>query len=300
MGSFAYGGQAVIEGVMMRGPSRWAVAVRRPDLSISVEIRPTSNLTARSRVLKWPLVRGVAVLVESLVLGLTALSYSAAQAVGEEEELSNWEIALTLAAALGLGIFLFILLPASVTHYLASWVKGSLLQNAVEGAVRMAVFLLYVALIGQLPDIKRVFAYHGAEHKVINAFEAGEELTVERVQGYPTFHPRCGTSFLLIVLVLSVFLFSLLGEQVLWWRLASRVLLLPVLAGVSYEVLKLSAKYPHFWLCRLILVPGRWLQGLTTRDPDDSMVEVAIAALKAVLGGETSDVREAGRVGTPL
>ncbi|WP_027717601.1 DUF1385 domain-containing protein [Desulfovirgula thermocuniculi] len=296
MGDATYGGQAVIEGVMMRGKSRWAVAVRRPDESIAVESRPVKSAASRWRPLKWPLVRGVVVLVESLVLGLAALSYSAAQAAGEEEELSGWEIGLTLAAALGLGIFLFILLPAGITHYLAARLKGSLLQNAVEGAVRMGVFLLYVAAIGLLPDIKRVFAYHGAEHKVINAFEAGEELRVEKVRPYPTFHPRCGTSFLLIVLVLSVFLFSLLGEQQsLWWRLVSRLLLLPVLAGVSYEVLKLSARYPDFWLCRLVLVPGRWLQGLTTREPDDGMIEVAVSALEAVLGGEEGDARETGR-----
>ncbi|OAT79764.1 DUF1385 domain-containing protein [Desulfotomaculum copahuensis] len=293
MSEFQYGGQAVIEGVMMRGPYSWAVAVRRPDDTIVLDRQPVNSVTSRVPQLKWPFLRGVVVLVESLVVGLRALTYSAAQAMGEEEEeeLGTREIVVTMLAALGLAVFLFVVLPTGLTHFLTPYVRGSLAQNLVEGAIRLAVFLAYVAAIGRLPDIRRVFQYHGAEHKVINAFEAGEELTPANVQRYSTFHPRCGTSFILIVLVVSIFLFSLLGRQVLWWRLLSRVLLLPVLAGISYELLKLSARYPRFILCRLFIAPGRWLQALTTGRPDDGQVEVAISALGAVLKEGETNVR---------
>lgn len=282
----SYGGQAVIEGVMMRGPASWAVAVRRPDQTIALELNPVEPLTGRYPFFKWPFLRGVAVLGESLVIGLRALSYSAGQAAGEEEEISGWAMGLTLAAALALAVFLFVVLPAGVTHYAASAVKGNLAQNVIEGALRLAVFLAYLFAIGLLPDIKRVFAYHGAEHKVINAFEAKEELTVAAARKYSTFHPRCGTSFLLIVLVLSIFLFSLLPSGGLFWRLLSRILVLPVLAGVAYELLKFSARYTDFSLGRLIILPGRWLQKLTTKEPDDGQLEVAISALRAVLQKE--------------
>lgn len=283
MSNFQYGGQAVIEGVMMRGPSTRAVAVRRPEGDIAVDQKSVGSITQRYPFLKWPLVRGVVALVESLVMGMEALSYSANQAMGEEEELSKTEIALTMLFAFGLAVVLFVVLPTGGAHYLQKYVQGSFAQNLVEGLFRLALFLAYVMAIGRLSDIRRVFQYHGAEHKVINAYEAGEELSVPNVQRYPTFHPRCGTSFLLIVLVMSIFMFSLLGEQVLWWRILSRVLLLPVLAGVSYELLKLSAKYAQSLLCRILITPGRWLQGLTTGEPDDTQVEVAITAFAAVL-----------------
>lgn len=293
---FTYGGQAVIEGVMMRGPASWAVAVRLPDRRIVVDERPAGSVTARYPVLKWPLLRGIVVLMESLVVGIRALSLSASWALGEEEEISTRELVLTIGTALLLAVFLFIVLPAGAVHLAARWVPGSVLQNLVEGVVRIAVFLAYVLAISRLPDIRRVFEYHGAEHKVINAYEAGEELRVERVQLYSTFHPRCGTSFLLIVMVVSIFVFSLLGEQELWWRVLSRVLLLPVVAGISYELLKLSARYERSFLGGLIAAPGKYLQRLTTREPDDDQVEVAIRALGAVLkGGKVG----AGQTGKP-
>ncbi len=281
--SFHYGGQAVIEGVMMRGPVSRAIAVRLPGGGIEVDKKEIGSVTQRHPFLKLPLIRGVVALVEALVLGIEALSFSANKAMGEEEDLSKIEIVLTIGAAFALAVVLFVILPTWGAHLLKAQVQGSFAQNLVEGFFRMAVFLLYVVLIGRFPDIKRVFQYHGAEHKVINAYEAGEVLVVERVQRYSTFHPRCGTSFLLIVLVMSIFLFSLLGHQVLWWRITSRILLLPVLAGISYEVLKLSAKYAENALCRALISPGRWLQGLTTGEPDDSQVEVAISAMGAVL-----------------
>ncbi|MEW6274996.1 MAG: DUF1385 domain-containing protein [Bacillota bacterium] len=287
MSSVNYGGQAVIEGVMMRGPQAWAVAVRRSDQTIALDLNPLNSVLDRAPFLKWPFLRGVAVLGESLVIGIKALTYSAEQAAGEEEEIKGWEMGLTLLAALALAVFLFVVIPTGITHYLAAGVSGSLAQNVIEGILRLAVFLGYVLVIGRLPDIKRVFEYHGAEHKVINAYEAKETLTVKNVQKYSTFHPRCGTSFLLIVLVFSIFLFSLLpAGSALWWRIASRILILPVLAGLAYEMLKLSARYPGFVLSRLFIIPGRWLQGLTTGQPGDDQVEVAIRALTAVLQKE--------------
>ncbi|MFZ5634717.1 MAG: DUF1385 domain-containing protein [Bacillota bacterium] len=281
--NFQYGGQAVIEGVMMRGPHTRAIAVRVPEGGIVVDDRQVGSITKRYPFLKWPLIRGVVALVESLVIGIEALSFSASKAMGEEEELSKTEIILTMGLAFALAVVLFVIVPTGAAHLLKNQVQGSFAQNVVEGVLRLGIFLLYVVLIGRLQDIKRVFQYHGAEHKVINAYEAGEELVVEKVQRFSTFHPRCGTSFLLIVLVLSIFLFALLGHQVLWWRITSRVLLLPVLAGVSYEALKLSARYADNALCRLLITPGRWLQSLTTGEPDDSQVEVAISAMGAVL-----------------
>lgn len=278
-----YGGQAVIEGVMMRGSSTRAIAVRLPEGGIVVDSKKLESITKRYPFLKWPLIRGVVVLAESLIIGLEALSYSANQSMGEDEDLSKTEIALTMLAAFGLAVVLFVILPTGVAHYLKNLVTGSFAQNLVEGIFRLGIFLLYVVLIGRISDIKRVFQYHGAEHKVINAYEAGVELQVEKVQQFSPFHPRCGTSFLLIVLVLSIFLFAMLGHQELWWRITSRILLLPVLAGMSYEVLKFSAKYAEGIFCRLLTTPGRWLQALTTQEPDDDQVEVAISALQAVL-----------------
>ncbi|RJQ27673.1 MAG: DUF1385 domain-containing protein [Peptococcaceae bacterium] len=280
--TYQYGGQAVIEGVMMRGPDSRAIAVRRPDQTIIVDRRPVSTPGGRISFLKWPLLRGTMALIEALVLGIEALTYSANQAVGEEEELSVREMVLTIAVALGLAVFLFAILPVAAAHLLKNMFPNVFLQNLIEGFFRIAVFLAYLVAISRLEDIKRVFQYHGAEHKVINAYEAGDELTVERVQRYPTFHPRCGTSFLLIVLLISILFFSFLGDQVLWWRILSRILLLPVIAGISYELLKLSGKYASVSWCRFFIAPGLWVQKLTTRGPDDAQVEVAISAFAAL------------------
>ncbi len=294
---FQYGGQAVIEGVMMRGPHSRSIAVRLPEGGIEVDNKQVGSITKRYPFLKWPMIRGVVALVESLIIGVESLNFSANKAMGEDEELSKTEVVVTIGFAFALAIFLFIIVPTWGAHLLKGQVQGSFLQNIVEGFFRMAVFLIYVALIGRFQDIKRVFQYHGAEHKAINAYEAGAELTVDKVQQFSTFHPRCGTSFLLIVLVLSIFLFALLGHQVLWWRITSRVLLMPVLAGISYEVLKLSAKYANNFLCQVFMRPGRWLQALTTREPEDDQVEVAVEALKSVLveSEEQVNVKETGQ-----
>jgi len=287
MPRFDYGGQAVIEGVMMRGPRTWSVAVRRPDNKIDVEKWPVTSVTERWRFLKWPFVRGTVALVESMVLGIQALSFSAAAAVGEDERpLNRWELAGTIVFAFGLAVALFVFLPAALAHLARSLVAGSLGQNLIEGVVRVAVFLAYVAGVGLLPDIRRVFAYHGAEHKVINAYEAGASMDVAAVRPYPVLHPRCGTSFLLIVLVISIVVFSFLAVEPLWWRLTSRLLLLPVVAGLGYEFIKFTARYAAHPACRVLMAPGLWLQRLTTREPDGGQIEVAIRALDAVLAKE--------------
>ena len=283
MSSFQYGGQAVIEGVMMRGPDSRAVAVRKPDQTIMVDEKTIGSLTKRVKFLRWPMVRGVVMLIESLVMGIEALTFSAGQATGEEEELTPGQIFIAIAVSLGLAVLLFVVLPTAAAHMLSKIAPGSLIQNLIEGFFRIAIFLAYVVAIGRMADIQRVFQYHGAEHKVINAYEAGDLLRADRVQRYSTLHPRCGTSFLLIVIVISILIFSMLGEQVLWWRILSRVLLLPLVAGISYEALKLSGKYATTPLCRFFIAPGLWLQKLTTGQPDDAQVEVAIAALGAVL-----------------
>ncbi|NQS76598.1 MAG: DUF1385 domain-containing protein [Peptococcaceae bacterium] len=280
---FQYGGQAVIEGVMMRGPDSRAIAVRKPDQSILVDEKEVGSVTRKVPFLKWPFVRGTIVLIESLAMGIEALSFSASQATDEEEEqLTIKEIVITIILSMGLAIFLFAVLPTALAHMMITIAPGTLIQNIIEGVFRIAVLLIYIVAIGRLEDIKRVFQYHGAEHKVINAYEAKEPLVVEKIQRYSTLHPRCGTSFLLIVIVISILVFSLLGKQVLWWRILSRVLLLPVVAGISYELVKLSGKYATVPLCRILITPGLWLQKLTTNPPDDGQVEVALAAFKAV------------------
>ncbi|SHK51063.1 DUF1385 domain-containing protein [Desulforamulus aeronauticus] len=282
--SFQYGGQAVIEGVMMRGPAHRAVAVRRPDESIVVDEKSVGSITQRFPALKLPFIRGVVMLFESLIMGIQALAYSAEQAMGEEEEeqLSKWEIFLTIAFSLGLAIVLFIVIPTSLTYFTASAIQDNFARNIIEGVIRLGVFLGYVLAVSRMKDIQRVFMYHGAEHKVINAFEAGKELTVETVQRFSTLHPRCGTSFLLIVILIKVVIFSGVTASGLFGQIFFRILLLPVVAGVAYELLKLSGKYQDRGLCRIFIAPGLWMQKLTTNEPDDSQVEVAIKAFCAV------------------
>lgn len=282
--SFQYGGQAVIEGVMMRGPAHRAIAVRRPDESIVVDEKSVGSITKKFPFLKLPFIRGVVMLFESLIMGVQALAYSAEQAMGEEEEeqLSKWEIFLTIAFSLGLAIVLFIVIPTSLTYFTASTIQDNFIRNIIEGAIRLGVFLGYVLAVSRIKDIQRVFMYHGAEHKVINAFEAGKELTVGEVQRFSTLHPRCGTSFLLIVILIKVVIFSGVTASGLFGQIFFRILLLPVVAGVAYELLKLSGKYQDKGLCRIFIAPGLWLQKLTTNEPDDSQVEVAIKAFRAV------------------
>jgi len=280
--AFQYGGQAVIEGVMMRGPASYAVAVRKQDGQISLKSEAVASLSQRYPFLKWPLVRGVVALAESMIVGVQTLTYSANESAGEEEEqLSAREIFWTVLLAVGLAALLFIVIPSVAAHFLTG--LSPFWQNMAEGLVRIGIFLIYVVAISRMPDIARVFQYHGAEHKVIHTLEAGEPLTVEFARGHSTLHPRCGTSFLLLVMVLTILIYSFLNTPQLWWRIVSRLLLLPVVAGISYELLKFSGRHADSVWLKWSIAPGLWLQKLTTREPDDSQLEVAIFALQSVL-----------------
>jgi uncharacterized protein YqhQ len=279
-----YGGQALIEGVMMRGPRAVAMAIRLPNGEIEVT-REDINLWSQKPILKLPIIRGFVSLLDSLILGSKSLMFSANRAAGEEagEELSFWEMAITIIVALGAGVLLFVGLPTATAHFLRYLFPGTILQNIVEGLIRLLILFLYIILISRMKDIRRVFEYHGAEHKAIFAYESGQGLSIENARKYSRMHPRCGTSFLLIVVVVSIFVFAFLGLRPLWWRFLSRVLLMPVVAGISYEVLKFSGKYANSRFCRWLITPGLLLQKLTTREPDDSQIEVAIAALNGIV-----------------
>jgi len=279
-----YGGQALIEGVMMRGPRAIAMAVRLPNGEIEVT-KEDINPWSQKPLLKLPVIRGFVSLLESLILGSKALMFSANKAVGEEEgeDLSFWEMAITIIVALGAGLLLFVGLPTASAHLLDQFFPGTVLQNLLEGFIRLVILFLYILLIARLKDIQRVFQYHGAEHKAIYAYEAGEELNVENTRKHSRMHPRCGTSFLLIVVIVSIFVFAFLGLEPLWWRILSRVLLMPLVAGISYEILKISGRHAGSILCKWLVVPGLFLQKLTTREPDDAQIEVAIAALNGIV-----------------
>ncbi|ACH40702.1 protein of unknown function DUF1385 [Citrifermentans bemidjiense Bem] len=297
MSKINIGGQAVLEGVMMRAPRSLAIAVRRPDGDISVKSETVIPLSERYPITKLPIVRGAVALFSSLIIGIKALNFSAneAMAEGEEkEEVNNWAIAGTMAAAFGFGILLFFIMPLYLTKLLIPIIGDSnIVFNLVDGLIRVVVFLLYILGISRMGDIKRVFQYHGAEHKCIFTFEAGEELTVDNVRKYSCLHPRCGTSFLLIVMLVSILVFSMIPK--LWpfyLKAGSRVVLLPVIAGLSYEVLKWTAKHDNHPLVKLIISPGLALQRLTTGEPDDSQIEVAIKSMEVALelnGGHKDD-----------
>ena len=286
----SYGGQAVIEGVMMRGSQALAVAVRDPRGQIRLDTRPLGNLY-RGRLSKMPFVRGVLGLWDALGLGMQALSFSAGVAAGEALPVEGPAMWVTVAIALTFGIGLFFLAPAAAgagVDYLAHtlWAApastAGWIGNLAEGLIRLVLILAYIWLIGYIPDIKRLYGYHGAEHKVINAFEAGAPITPESAARFPLEHPRCGTAFLLVVVVFSIALFSLLGPLPLFWRLLSRVLLVPVLAGLAYEYLRLTARHIANPLVRLVVIPNLLMQRLTTREPDLKMLEVSIAAFEAM------------------
>lgn len=280
------GGQAVIEGVMMRGKTHVAVAVRQPDGEISVDVRPVNSISDRYPILKKPFLRGVVSLVESLVMGMKALAYSAQVSGDEDEKLDSKEMALTIAVSAGLAILLFIVIPTWSMRFLTGITQDHMALNLAEGVLRMAIFLAYIAAISSMNDIQRVFQYHGAEHKTIYTYEAGLPLKVENVRPFSTLHPRCGTNFLMIVMLISMFIFTFLGWPSLWERIASRIILMPVIAGVSYELIRYAGAHTDNPLVRIAITPGLLLQKLTTRQPDDSQIEVAIASLKAVVPRE--------------
>lgn len=276
------GGQAVIEGVMMRGPKKVATAVRTPDKKIELDIRPVNSISDRFPILKKPMLRGCVSLGESLVMGLRSLSYSAQMAGEEDEQLTDKELAGTIVFAFVMAAVLFVAIPTGAAKLFHFITEDPVFLNLMEGALRLLIFVGYIGAISLMKDIQRVFQYHGAEHKTIACFEAGEALTVENVKKHTRLHKRCGTSFLLIVMLVSIFVFAFLGWPDLWLRILSRVILLPVVAGISYEIIKLSANSDNCVLGWAIK-PGLWLQYMTTREPDDDMIEVAIESAKAVL-----------------
>ena len=281
----AVGGQAVIEGVMMRDAAKTATAVRLPNGEIAVEMHPVTSIRDRYPVLNLPLIRGSVIMVESLVIGMRALSFSAQAAGEEDEQMTKKEIALTILFALVLASVLFIVIPTGAAHLAAAYTNDSIVFNLIEGGIRLAIFLLYIWGISWMGGIRRVFQYHGAEHKTIHCYEAGEALTVENVQKFPRLHPRCGTNFLLIVMVIAIVFHVFFGWPDLWLRILSRLAVLPVVAGVSYEIIRFAGRSENR-IVRILITPGLWLQYLTTRPPDDEMVEVAIESLKAVLPPE--------------
>lgn len=281
----AVGGQAVIEGVMMRDAHRTATAVRLPNGDIDVETRTVSSIRDRYLVLNLPLIRGSVIMVESLIIGMCALSFSAQAAGEEDEQMTKKEIAMTISFALVLASILFIVIPTGAAHLAAAYTDDPVVFNLIEGGIRLMVFLLYIWGISFMGGIRRVFQYHGAEHKTIHCYEAGEALTVENVQKFPRLHPRCGTNFLLIVMVVAIVFHVFFGWPDLWLRILSRLAILPVVAGVSYEIIRFAGRSENH-LVHILITPGLWLQYLTTRPPADEMVEVAIESLKAVLPAE--------------
>lgn len=297
---FFYGGQAVIEGVMMRGRRSLAIAVRKPSGEIIVREDRFTPLAVRFPVLKWPLLRGVVALIEAMVIGIRALNYSASQfAEEEEEELGPKEIALTMALALVLTVGLFVVLPAYVVKLVQSAIASNLVLNVVEGLVKVAVFVLYILAISRLKDIERVFQYHGAEHKAINCLEAGDPLTVERVRAHSLIHRRCGTSFIIFVLLVSIFVFSFFGRPPFLARVGLHLALLPVVAGISYEIIRMAGRKDAPWIIRVLSLPGMWTQRLTTREPDDSQIEVAIRSLRVVLRADGADGQTTATIAVP-
>lgn len=279
------GGQAVIEGVMMRGPELTATAVRDPSGKIQVEVKPVHSISERFPILKKPFIRGTVSLIESLVIGMKSLSYSAKMAGEEDEQLTDKEMAGTIVFALVLASILFIAIPTGAAKLFHVITADLVFLNLMEGFLRLIIFLAYIWGISRMKDIRRVFQYHGAEHKTIHCYEAGLPLTVANVQQFSRLHPRCGTNFLLIVMLVSIFVFAFLGWPSLAERIASRILLLPVVAGISYEIIRLAGRSDNK-IIQTAIKPGLWLQYLTTRPPADDMVEVAIESVKAVLPKE--------------
>jgi uncharacterized protein YqhQ len=283
------GGQAVLEGVMMRGVSTWSVAVRKPEGEIALTSEPLVSWAKRHRVLRLPVIRGVVALAESLKIGFRALAISANAQLAEEEDqepIGGLTWGFTIALSLVLAIGLFFVIPVGATSLIKDQLGSALLFWLVEGILRTAIFIGYIVLISRLPDLRRVFEYHGAEHKTISCFEAGDQLTPERAAGYSRLHPRCGTSFLLIVMVLAIFVFAPIGLPEWYWLLLSRILGIPLIAGLSYEVIKWAGRNRHKAWVRAVMWPGLMLQNLTTREPDHDQLEVAIRALEAVLAVE--------------
>ncbi len=290
------GGQAVLEGIMMKGPESYALAVRKPDKEIDVQVTPYKSMGEKHKPANIPIVRGVVNFIESLYIGMSTLMKSS-EYFEEEEETSKKDsgkektseksenkasLIFTLIVSLAIAIGVFMLLPAFIAKLIFSEETSSLLVNLTEGVMRLVIFLLYVALISKMEDIKRTFMYHGAEHKTINCLEAGDDLTVENVRRHTRFHKRCGTSFIFIVMIVSIVVFMFVKTDTMWLRLLSRLLLIPVIAGISYEFIRYAGRHTNA-CSRILSQPGLWVQRLTTKEPDDSMIEVAIKSVEAVI-----------------
>jgi uncharacterized protein YqhQ len=299
------GGQAVLEGVMMRGPSNWAVAVRKPDGDIAEVHQSIKSPMARHLIWRLPVIRGVIALGESLAIGFRALAISAnyqAQAEAQEgeegeevsTELTRAQLIFAFAIAIGFAILLFKVSPALLTNWIG--IEGTGWFVIIEGLIRVTIFILYLLLISLLPDLRRVFQYHAAEHKAINAYEAGEELEPETVQRYSLIHPRCGTAFLLWVMVIAIFVFAFFGRPAWYWLITTRIALLPLIAGLAYELIRFAGKHQRNPLLMTLLAPGLWLQRLTTRQPSLDQIEVSIHALKEVLSLEGRAAPDARKV----
>jgi uncharacterized protein YqhQ len=285
------GGQAVLEGVMMRGVSVWAVAVREPEGRIQVTSEPLVSWAKRHRIWRLPVIRGVVALAESLKIGFRALAISANAQLDPEEqqEIGGFTWGLTIALSLALAIGLFFVVPVGATSLIKDQLGSPVLFWLVEGCLRTAIFIGYIALISRIGDLRRVFEYHGAEHKTISCYEAEDRLIPSRAKLYSRLHPRCGTSFLLIVMVLAIFVFAPIGLPAWYWLVASRILGIPLIAGLSYEIIKWAGRNRRKRWVRAVMWPGLMLQNLTTREPDERQLEVAIAALEAVLAVETPE-----------
>ena len=284
---FYYGGQAVIEGVMMRGRDTLAIAVRCPSGEITVETQPLPTIyTGWMR--KAPFLRGIIFMIENLVLGIKSLLYSANISLGEEEEEISGKLAwLVVFVSLAFSVVLFFLVPLFLTRLFN--IESSILFNLVDGLIRVVIFILYLLAMSFVPDIRRVFSYHGAEHKTVNAYEADTPLELEAIKKYGTAHVRCGTSFIFIVVIISIIVFSLVGLHAAWLMVLSRIILIPVIAAIGYEIIYFSGRHTDNILVRITSKPGLWLQSMTTREPDDSQLEVALSALKGVMDAEEAD-----------
>ena len=287
-----YGGQAVIEGVMIRGQRNIAVACRRPDGSIAVQRQPlTPIFTGRLR--RIPLVRGVIAMAETLTLGMRALSYSAnVAAEAEGEEIGKGSMAGMMLVSLTIAIGIFFVIPVLASDRLEGLLGSSIAANIAEGVIRLALFLGYILLIGRMNDIRRVFMYHGAEHMTVHAQERGDPLRIDYIRRYPTAHPRCGTAFLLVVMVVAIIAFIFVGREPFWWLIASRIVLVPLIAAISYEVIRFSGRHADNPLVHLITAPSLALQSLTTRQPDDDQIEIAIAAMEQAQAADRATIAD--------
>lgn len=283
---YQVGGQAVIEGVMMRSKNFWAVAVRRPDKTISTKLFNDGSLINKNKIFSFVFIRGITSLIESMSMGFKALSYSVNEATGAEIKFSRKEMVISIIIAVAFAVGVFFILPTVIGRTFSGFFPNTIVYNLIEGLIRISFFLIYILSVSQLKDIKRIFQYHGAEHKTIQAYENNEELKPEKVRKYSTIHVRCGTSFLFIVMIVAIFVFALLGKQPIIWRIISRILLIPVIAGISYELIKLAGKFSKYRVVNILFYPGLLLQKITTREPDDDQLEVAISSFEKVMEAE--------------